>query len=202
MRQDQEHNKTELECLTDIRLSMAAALLGKYHAWPDSKLLGSLLGTWVAKNSVGRRELRQSGLFRGYMEITAFLNFYSEYDFLVPEHVGKYGRAAGLCSAWNAHGGLEDDSALLLQMVSGRMKEALGVRNFTLQEELAEARELVRRRSQKTGEGKGEGDGEGEGEGKGKGTVGSAAEVDAGVRRKSDTSEIQTQFRDLKEQVS
>jgi hypothetical protein len=92
LREDLESNKSELECMTDITLSMSAALRAHYFAWPDRKLLGSLLGTWVAKNSVGRRELQETGLFRSGSDIKAFLDFYSQYDFLVPEPVGKYGR--------------------------------------------------------------------------------------------------------------
>ena len=56
--------ETEQEFFTDLQSSFISSFLGLYHEWPNVKILGQLLATWEAKNSVGHEELYDTKLFR------------------------------------------------------------------------------------------------------------------------------------------
>jgi len=56
--------ETEQEFFTDLQSSLTSTFLGLYYDWPNAKILGQLLTTWEAKNSVGHEELFDTKLFR------------------------------------------------------------------------------------------------------------------------------------------
>ena len=83
---------------------MAYTARARYrYGWPDSEGLGSLLSIWKARISVGYEDLIKTGLFGHHLfknggrnnqqsdAVVEFLKFYSQYDFLKPPRVGKYG---------------------------------------------------------------------------------------------------------------
>jgi hypothetical protein len=154
VREEIEKNPTEMDFITDLKESVIATSLGFWYGWPQAQVLGESLAEWQAKNSVGHYELDGINMFRSYKAVTAFLEFYSRYDFLEPPSVDMYGLSPEFSNVCNMQGRLEQsDSAYIIQTIDrGFAKHTRSQKNFpSLKEELLSAIETVAARRQSTG---------------------------------------------------
>ena len=138
VREGIESQETEGEFFSDVLFSFSAFVRTRASGWPRRRVLGKEILSWKAKVSVGYRELLHTGLFRSPAAVVSFLRFYSQYDFLKPPTVNKYGKSPDLCVEWNAGGALETkESAILAHMIVSRMERRIeGVeRHIRLMEE-------------------------------------------------------------------
>ena len=123
VREGIESQETEGEFFSDVLFSFSAFVRTRASGWPRRRVLGKEILSWKAKVSVGYRELLHTGLFRSPAAVVSFLRFYSQYDFLKPPTVNKYGKSPDLCVEWNAGGALETkESAILAHMIVSRIE--------------------------------------------------------------------------------
>jgi len=133
IREDIESQETEGEFFTDVLFSFSAFVRGHASGWPNQRVLAKEILSWKAKVSVGHRELLDTGLFRSAAAVVSFLRFYSQYDFMKPPKIGKYGKSPDLCGEWNAGGSLETkESAILAHMIVSRMKKDMEENNHMM----------------------------------------------------------------------
>jgi len=87
VRKNIEDNEVEMSFFVDVCWSYGAVVLGFYRGWPrGTRHLQRAMNGYSALSAVGYMELRHTGLFRSGAAISAFLDFYSKYDFMkVPE---------------------------------------------------------------------------------------------------------------------
>ena len=103
---------------------------------------------------MGHYELDGINMFKSYKAVTAFLKFYSRYDFLEPPSVDMYGLSPEFSNVCNMQGRLEkSDSAYIIQTIDrGFAKHTRLQKNFpSLKEELLSAIQTVAARRQRTG---------------------------------------------------
>jgi hypothetical protein len=119
---DIEDCKVEQNFWEDAYATMIVHLRRRQLGWPSQTALGHKLADHKAKLSIGYSDLVRTELFAGHKAIVSFLDYYSRYDFMEPERVTKYGRAAKT---------LEEKVAL---SVEKRMADLLGVKPPSLKE--------------------------------------------------------------------
>jgi len=78
-----QHHATQYNTLQHT----ATHFRGGVYGWPSTRYLGADVSAWTARNSVGYRDLLDTGLFRNDRSVIEFLEFYSKYHFLKPEMV-------------------------------------------------------------------------------------------------------------------
>jgi len=134
VRKDNEDLETEQEFLVDIWSSLHAHIKAFKEGWPTPYSLGTAIERWTAKNSVGFRELDETGLFKSPESIGKFIKYYKEYEFLKPPVIGTHGKEKS------------DPDEKRAQELELRLSRAVGVNLPSLKEEANAALRKAQRR--------------------------------------------------------
>jgi len=124
VRKDIEDCKVEQNIWEDAFGTLFVHIGGRLWGWPLPTALGHKLLEFNAKHSIGYEDLSKLGLFRDHQSVVSFLVHYSRYDFLEPEKVTKYGKAAKT---------MEDRVA---RLVERRMARLLGIKPPSIKDEI------------------------------------------------------------------